>query len=168
MIFRIGKKESKVYKFDGHEVELFDSIHNLPILRMQRYNKYLMQASDIGNTLEDYDEKTLKAVQFLKKGMMTEAIQEFENRRQCVFNALNEFSPQGKAFAVLVKRIDDKEYKDFSPDALDKCLEHLDKIGLGNATSIEKLKEVKKKSKLNFLFTIQKLFQRTETKKLPL
>jgi len=155
-----------IYKHENHEIELFDSIHDLPIMRFQKYNKYLMQASEVGNTLEDYDEKTLKAVQFLKKNMLAEAIQEFENRRQCVFNALNEFSPQGKAFAVLVKRIDKIEYKDFTPDSLDRCLVHLDKIGLGNATSIEKLKEVKKKSKQNFMSIFQKLFRKAETKKL--
>lgn len=156
-----------IYKHGKHEIELFDSIHNLPILRFQRFNKYQMTASEIGNTFEDYDQRTSKALQFIRKGMNEEAIQELENRRQTVFYAYNEFSPMGKSFAVLVKRIDKTYYEDFSPDNLDRCIEHLEKIGLGNATSIEKLKEVKKKSKRNWSFIIPNFFQRTEIKSKP-
>jgi len=117
-----------VYKHGKHEIELFDSIHNLPILRFQRLNKYQMQSSEIGNTFADYDQRTVKVIQFLKKGMTEEAVQELENRRQTVFNAFNEFTPMGKSLAVLVKRIDDVEYHDYSPDNLDRCLEHLERI----------------------------------------
>lgn len=134
-----------IYKHGKHEIELFDSIHNLPILRFQRFNKYQMISFEIGNTFEDYDKRTQKIIQFLKKGMTTEALQELENRRQSVFNAFNEFTPTGKAFAVLVKRIDGVNYETFSPDDLDRCLEHLERIGLGNKDSIEKLIEIKKK-----------------------
>lgn len=134
-----------IYKFNNHEIELFDSIHNLRILRFQRFNKYQMQACEIGNTFEDYDYRTAKAIQFIKKGMTTEAIQELENRRQTVFNAYNNFTPIGKSLAVLIKRIDETNYDTFSPDDLDRCLEHLDRIGFEIGESIEKLKEVKKK-----------------------
>ena len=153
-----------IYKFEKHEIELFDSIHNLPILRFQRFNKYQMQSSEIGNTFQDYDNRTIKIIQFIKKGMTEEAAQELENRRQTVFNAYNEFTPKGKAFAVLVKRINNISYEDFSPDNLDRCIHHLDKIGLGYDTSIEKLTEVKKKSKPNFWFIFRRIFQKTETK----
>lgn len=138
-----------IYKFKNHEIELFDSIHNLPILRFQRFNKYQMQTVEIGNTFADYDQRTQKALQFLQKGMTNEAIQELENRRQTVFNAFNEFAPSGKTFAILVKRIDKTYYNTFSPDDLDRCLDHLEKIGYGFGDSMEKLKEVKKKSKPN-------------------
>lgn len=156
-----------IYKHGKHEIELFDSIHNLPILRFQRFNKYQMIASEIGSTFQDYDQRTVKALQFIQKGMKEEAIQELENRRQTVFNAFNEFSPIGKSFAVLVKRIDKTEYDDFSPDNLDRCLEHLERIGLGTINAIESLREVKKKSKRNWWFTIRSFFQKTETKNKP-
>jgi len=154
-----------VYKYGKHEIELFDSIHNLPVLRFQRFNKYQMQASEIGNTFQDYDQRTVKISQFIQKKMFEEALQELENRRQTVFNAYNDFTPLGKSFAILVKRIDKVEYQDFSPDNLDRCLEHLDRIGLGFANSIEKLKEVKKKSKRNWWFTIRNLFQKMGIRK---
>lgn len=134
-----------ICKHGKHEIELFDSIHNLPILRFQRFNKYQMQSCEIGNTFADYDQRTQKVMQFIQKGMNDEALMEMENCRQTIFNAFNEFTPSGKSFAILVKRIDNVEYNTFSPDDLDRCLEHLDKIGLGNREAIEKLQEVKKK-----------------------
>lgn len=156
-----------IYKHKGHEIELYDSIHNLRILRFQRFNKYQMIASEIGNTFEDYDERTKKVLNFMNKKMYVEAIQELENRRQTVFNAYNEFTPIGKSFAILVKRIDDVRYNDFSPDDLDRCLIHLNRIGVDYETLTKKLSEVKKKSKPNWLFIIRNFFQRTERKNKP-
>lgn len=134
-----------IYKHGKHEIEIFDSIHNLPILRFQRFNKYQMMSIEIGTSFSDYDNRMMKALQFLKKGLTAEAIQELENQRQTVFNAFNEFTPTGKSFAILVKRIDGVEYDTFAPDDLDRCLLHLEKIGLSTKEAIEKLVEVKKK-----------------------
>lgn len=154
-----------IVKHGKHEIELFDSIHNLPILRFQRFNKYQMQTVEIGNTFGDYDQRTVKILQFLKKGMTKEAIQELENRRQTVFNAFNEFAPSGKTFAILVKRIDDKYYNTFAPDDLNRCLEHLERIEYGFANSMETLKDVKKKLKPNWLFIIQDVFRKMGIRK---
>lgn len=153
-----------VYKHGKHEIELWDSIHNLPVLRFQRFNKYQMQASEIGNTFEDYDRRSVKAIQFIKKGMADEAVQELENRRQTVFNAFNDFTPMGRSFAILVKRIDSVKYDDgFAPDDLDRVLDHLNRIGLGADTTVEKLSEVKKKSKPNWWSIFQRNSRKMET-----
>lgn len=151
-----------VYKFGKHEIEIFDSIHKLPFLRFQRFNKYQMQAVEIGNTFQDYDRRMAKGLAFLKKGMVEQAVKEFENQRQTVFNAYNEFSPVGKSFAVLIRRIDHVRYDEFTPDDLDRCLEHLSKIGFDIETSMDKLKEVKKKSKPNWWSIFQSNFQKVE------
>lgn len=147
----------------GHKIEVFDNVQSLPILRFQKFNKYWMIASEIGNTFEDYDNRTSKTLSFLQKGMIAEAMQELKNRRQLVFNAYNEFTPMGKAFAVMVKRIDDKYYNGTSPSELDEVLEHLDRIGLGYVKSMETLTQVKKKSRWNFRFITQMFSKKTET-----
>lgn len=149
-----------IYVHKTHTIELFDSIHSLKVLRFQRFNKYQMIASEIGNTFEDYDQRTSKVLAFLQKNMVSEAIQELENRRQTVYNAYNEFTPKGKSFAVLVKKIDDVVYDDFSPDTLDRCLEHLDRIGVTYETLLLKLSEVKKNWKRNWSFIIRRFFRR--------
>jgi hypothetical protein len=134
-----------VYKFKNHEIEIYDSIQNLPVLRFQKFNKYQMIASEIGNDFADYDKRTEKALAFLHKNMVQEAIQELNNRRQTVFNAYNEFTPIGKSFAVLIKRIDKQVYEMYAPDDLDAILKHLNDIGFNFKTSMIKLREVKKK-----------------------
>ena len=157
-----------IYRHGKHEIELFDSIHNLPVLRFQRFNKYQMQTIEIGSTFEDYDRRSVKAMQFIKKGMADEAIQELENRRQTVFNAFNEFTPVGRCFAILVKRIDSHNYSgSFAPDDLDRVLEHLERIGIPMDVTIEKLGDLKKKSKTNWWSIFPRIFQRTETANKP-
>ena len=156
-------KEQMIIYVNDHRIELYDNSQNLPILRFQKFNKYMMIANEVGNTFEDYDTRTAKALQFLQKEMVPEAIQELNNRRQAVFNAYNEFSPKGKAFAVLVKKIDDKRYEGISPNELDEVLKHLDRIGLGYLDSMKAISEVKKKSKLNYKSIIRNTSQRTET-----
>lgn len=152
-----------IVEYRGHKIEVYDNTQSLPILRFQKFNKYMMIALEVGNTFEDYDARTSKALAFLQKEMVSEAIGELNNRRQLVFNAFNEFTPRGKAFAVLVKRIDNKYYNGTSPSELDEVLSHLDRIGLGYVDLMEKLESVKKKSKPNCKFIIRSIFQRIKT-----
>jgi hypothetical protein len=137
-----------IYKFKNHEIELYDSIQNLPILRFQKFNKYQMIASDIGSDFADYDQRTQKALAFLQKNMVNEAIQELNNRRQLVFNAYNESNPNSRSFAVLVKRIDKQKFTKYAPDDLDQIMTKLNDIGFEAETMFEQLKEVKKKIEL--------------------
>ena len=134
MILKVGK----------HEVELYDSIQNMGILRVQKFNKYQMIGSHVGNTFADYEARTAQVYKFLQKEMVPEAMQELNNRRQTVFNAYNEFTPTGKAMAILVKRIDKRQYRDYSPNALDEILERLEVIGFDYATALSSLADVKK------------------------
>lgn len=132
-----------VYKFKRHEIEVYDSIDELPIFRYQKFHKYQMMQNDIGEDFADYDLRTQKALEFMKHGMIAEAMQELKNRRQLVFNAYNEFSAKGKAFAVLIKRIDKKVYDNKKPSSsdLDQVLEDLNDIGFDIKTSYEILTE---------------------------
>jgi len=148
-----------IVEVNGHKIEIYDNTQNLPILRFQKFNKYLMLSNEVGNSFEDYDRRTTKTLQFLQKDMVPEAIQELNNRRQAVFNAYNEYSPAGRGFAILVKSIDGKKYTGISPDELDEVLRHLEEIGLGQDLSLKKLMEIKKKSKPNLPF-ISRLFSR--------
>lgn len=148
-----------IVEVKGHKIEVFDNIQDMGILRFQKFNKYQMMANEVGHTFEDYDERTSKSLSFLDKGMVAEAIQEISNRRLTVFNAYNENMPKGRAFAVMVKRIDDKYYKGINPDDLDEILVHLERIGLGHIKSMETLTQVKKKSKWNWKYIFQKIFK---------
>ena len=127
-----------------HEIELYDSVQNMNIFRFQKFNKYQMYACEIGSTFEDYDQRTAEVYKFLQKGMVAEAMQSLNNRRQLVFNAFSEFKPTGKALAILVKRIDKRKYTDISSDGLDQVLKRLDEIGFTYEQTIDGLNDVKK------------------------
>lgn len=153
-----------IFEFGKHEIEIYDNIQDLPILTFQKFNKYQMMASEIGNDFEDYDRRTAKTIAFLDKGMVKEARQELENRRIAVFNAYREFTPVGYSFAVLIRRIDKKEYNKKTSEEIDDILKHLEKIGFDFKTSIEKLKEVKKKIDQQLLVYYPKFFPKNQNK----
>lgn len=131
-----------------HEIEVYDSIQKLPILRFQKFNKYQMIASEIGNDFSDFDRRMEKGLAFLHKNMIAEALQEFKNMRMTVWNAFEEFTPMGKSFAVLIRRIDNVVYEEFAPDDLDKILAHLSNIGFDIDSSVAALVAAKKKIEL--------------------
>jgi hypothetical protein len=135
----------KTIEFKKHRIEIFSSIEDLPIKRYQKFNKFLMIDNEVGSTFEDYDIRTQKAIELLSKNLKDEAIIELENRRLAVFNSYNEYSPVGFAFAILVKKIDDQEFSDYSDDGLNRIIETLDKIGFSFKELTENVQEIKKK-----------------------
>jgi len=157
MIFEYKNNDTK----KKHQIEVYDSVQNLPIKRFQKFNKYQMIAAEIGNSFSDYDARTAKTLEFLKKDMVKEAIQELENRRQTVFNAMNEFTPFGRSFAVLIKRIDEVNYIGYTPDDLDRILIHLEEIGFDVETAVDKLVEVKKKIDLELTVYFPRFFKKS-------
>jgi len=148
-----------------HEIEFYDSVQNMNIFRFQKFNKYQMYACEIGSTFEDYESRTAEVYRFLQKGMVAEAIQVLNNRRQTVFNAFNEFKPTGKALAILVKRIDERKFDDISSNGLDQVLKRLDEIGFTYEQTITSMNDVKKNSTQKSRFIFQGIFQRIQTLK---
>lgn len=134
MIVEIGK----------NKIELYDSIQNMGILRLQKFNKYQMIAAQVGNSFADYDKRTAETYRYLQSGMVPEAIQSLNNRRQLVFNSFEEYTPTGRAMAMLVKTINEREYKDFSPNALDEIVKRLEEVGFTYDHLLQSVSEVKK------------------------
>lgn len=147
-------------KIKGHKVVFYDSIKQMPIRRYQQSNKYLMIASDIGSDFADFDKRTLKVMEFLKKGMLGEAVKEMENRRQTIWNAYKNYNPQGMSLALLVKSIDGRPRNDISDEGLEKTLDELNRIGFTYDNLEEALSDVKKKSKFSLKRTFHIILNR--------
>jgi len=128
-----------------HKIEFFDSAETLNILRYQKFNKYLMLDNQVGSTVQDYDKRLMKSIQFLSQDMKEETRRELDNARQAIYNIQNEFSPKQKAIAVLVKKIDDKYYKNIDAGTISEIEKHLDRIGFTKELMDEVLEKVKKK-----------------------
>ncbi len=135
----------KKTEINGHIVVTFNDPEELPMRRYQRFNKFLMIANEVGSTFEDFNQRDAKAYAFLKNGLFPEAMQELKNRSQCVYNAFMEYSPKGRAMAILVHSIDDKIYTGHSSSTIDEILDKLEEIGLSYKQSNEIVNEAKKK-----------------------
>lgn len=105
-------------KIGKHTVEMYDAIDELPIVRFHKYQKFLLVDAGIGSDIAAFDQHIEKTRRFLMAGKTEQAQKELENLRQSVFLIQNGISPQHRAFAVLVTKIDGRECNDISDDAL--------------------------------------------------
>ena len=150
-------------KKKGVSVLFYENIKDMPVRRYQQSNKYMMIASDIGSDFADFDKRSLKTIEFLKKGMLAEAIQEIENRRMSVWNAYKCHNPKTQEFALMVKSIDGKPCNDITDEGLSETIKKLNSIGVTYNDMIQNLSEVKKKSKFSLNRIFQAILKRTQT-----
>jgi len=153
------------YKNKKHIVLFYDSEQDLPIRQYQKFNKNLMISSEVGNTITDFDQRETKINKFLKAGLAKEALQEQQNKRQCFYNAIQEYSPSNIATAYLVYSINGRCYTKKDEQGIKQILDKLDEIGFSERASKEVNREVKKKlmnrldyiSLISFLTTLSVL-----------
>ena len=131
-------------KLGKHKIELFESIDDLPFNRFNAFNKYIMLDAQLGSTIADFDEKTVKIHNFLSKEMIDEALKELYNLRNTVHNAQTENNMMGFAFASLIRRIDGEFITDYSTENLKLILDKLSKWDLTKLIVYTKTEEVKK------------------------
>lgn len=131
-------------KVGKNRIELYDSAENLNIVRYQKLNKYLMLSNEVGSNFDDYDHRLKKTLQYLNNDMTDKAKNEIQNSRQALFNIKQEFSPQLKALAILVKRINNKTYDSMDPTILKEVEDSIKKM-VTYKKMTEALEFVKKK-----------------------
>lgn len=120
----------KKIKVNGHDIEIYDSIDEMPIVRFQKYNKYLLIDSGVGSDMQDVMGHIDKIAIYMRKDQKMATI-ELQNLKQNIYLMQNEVSPKHLAFAVLVKRIDGQEMNDLSDTGLHHVLEILSEAKKG-------------------------------------
>ena len=115
----------KAVRLNGHKVELYNSIEELPIVRFHKYNKCLLVDAGVGSDLTAFDSHIERVVRYIRADKREEAAKEMENLRQNVYLIIQGMSPQHLAFACLVARIDGKPVTDLSDEGLQNILEQL-------------------------------------------
>lgn len=144
------------FQIGQHRVEIYDDIAELPIARFHKYQKMLLVDAGVGADITAFDQRIEKMRRFLMAGKPDKAQQELENLRQCVFLIQNEISPQHRAFATLVTKIDGKECTDISDDALNKIVEMLADAPISEVTA--NFLAVKKKIDAELMLYFPQLF----------
>jgi len=101
-------------KLNGHYLEMYDSIDNLPITRFQEYNRLAMLDAGIGGDLQSINEHVTTVLRHHQKGEGQKMKQELENMRQNMMFVVNKTSPRMKCFIPLIKSINGKLLTDIS------------------------------------------------------
>lgn len=125
----------KEVKIGKHKVLLYNSIEELPIVRFHKYNKMLLVDAGLGSDLEAIDGHIERAVRFIRNDQRKEAAAEMDNIRQTVFMIMQGMSPKHLSFATLVSEIDGKPCTDLSDDGLQKVLDMLSDVPIGEMTA---------------------------------
>lgn len=130
-------------KLGKHNVSFYDSIEDLPVIRFNRFNKYLLLDAGIGSDLVDVDNHIEKAIAYARSKTPEIGVTELENLRQNIYAIQTGLSPRHMAFASLVTEIDGKPCEDLSDDGIKKVVELLGDVINKDFTA--KTAEVKKK-----------------------
>ena len=96
----------KKVTLQGHKIEIYDSIDELPIVRFQIYNKYLLLDCGIGSDMESVDERLEKVYRYIKLKDLENLQKEVCNLREAIYFVISEMSPRYMAFCCLVGSLD--------------------------------------------------------------
>jgi chemotaxis protein CheY-P-specific phosphatase CheC len=154
----------KKVEIGKHVIEFYDSADSLPIKRFQKFNKHLMIDNEVGSTFEDFLKRDAKIMEYLKKEMWKEAVDEMGNKTQTAFNLYKEYSPKEHALAIMVYSIDGEVMNDYSSSALDAIIKRLDEMKLSKKDMDQTVSEVKKKSTRNWLNIFRRNSKKRQTR----
>ena len=146
----------------GHRVKLYDAIDEMPIVRFQKFQKYILIDSGIGGDVAAFDRRCEKIRRYLSQSKNDLAGQEMQNLRQCVYMIQSELNPGHRAFACLVESIDGERADDLSDEGLARVVSKLAGMTYGEAAS--ELGAVKKKIDSELSTYFPALFNGSETK----
>ena len=149
-------------KIGKHMVQMYDGIDELPIVRFHKYQKLLLVDSGIGADIAAFDQRMEKTRRFLMAGKSEQAQKELANMRQCVWLIQQGINPKHRAFAVLVKSIDGRDFEPTTDDVVDAILEILNDVPINELT--DRLDSVKKKIDDELLLYFPALFNSSDVK----
>ena len=134
-------------RLNGHYLEMYDSIDELPFARFQEYNRALLIDSGLGSDISAIDRHITQARRYNASGDTANTEQALQNMRQAVFNVLEKSSPEGQAFVALIRRMNGNPVDDLSPEACRAILDELGRKGL----TIGKLRGILAQIKKNWI-----------------
>ena len=152
----------QVVKIGKHTVEFYDTIEELPIVRFHKYQKLLLVDAGVGADIASFDQRLLRAREFIAANKPEQAQRELENLRQCVFMIQTGLAPKHRAFAVLITKLDGRDCTDIGDDALAAITETLNDAPEQDLTA--QLDAVKKKIDGELMLYFPALFNDSEVK----
>lgn len=145
-------------KVGNLDLEVFDSIEDLPMNRYHLFNRYLLIESGIGSDLSALDAHFEKVGKYLQLDQKDNALAEMTNLRNCVFMIQEQLKPDMMAYATLIYSINGKLVTDLSEQGLKDIkaqIEHASKN-----TLLRLFLGLKKKSKMNLRSIFRRLLKK--------
>lgn len=140
----------KVFRYNWHTVEVYDSIQDTPVTRFQAYNLNAMLDAGIGSDMDSFVRHRVKAIQFAQAGDLESAEREFVNMEMNLAFIMSNTSPEMQSFASLVKSIDGEAVEDISEDGIKATIARLGKKEFTLRMLREGLSHIKKKFDYEF------------------
>lgn len=116
-------------KINGHVVEFYAGIEELPFPRYQEYTRGLLIEAGIGSDLEAFARHIATIRRYNADGDKDSVDNAAKNLLQSVHFAMERINPRSIAFAALVARIDGKECNDLSETGLQATAKTLSQMG---------------------------------------
>lgn len=111
-------------------LRVYDSIDELPLIRFQAFNKFMLIDSGVGSDLNEITARINK-IKALIDNDTNKAKQELENIKTSMFLISENISPKYLAFTAWIHSVNGKEVVDFSDDKCKRLLNEINTIPVG-------------------------------------
>ena len=129
---------------NGNTVQVYSTAKEMPIVRYNEFQKYLLIDSGIGADVETIDGHYAKQIAYIASDKKDDAIKEAENTRHALASVLSGINYGSMAFAVMVTHIDGVPYDDISEEGIERTVKVLEATGISQG-EVEEATEVLKK-----------------------
>lgn len=146
---------------NGHLIELYDSIEDMPITRYNSFNRYSIIDSGLGNTFADVDQKITETIGLLNSDQKEKAVQSLLNMRNTYYFMFENIDPKCNSFLCMIKSIDGVPNDDISENGLLKAKGRLLKTKISRQMIVTLLGEIKKK----LMMSLKSIFRSSLTKR---
>ena len=138
---------------NGNTVQVYSTAKEMPIVRYNEFQKYLLIDSGIGADVETIDGHYAKQIAYIASDKKDDAIKEAENTRHALASVLSGINYGSMAFAVMVTHIDGVPYDDISEEGIERTVKVLEATGISQG-EVEEATEVLKKKIVDELGTL--------------
>lgn len=138
-------------KVNGHKLQMYDSIDEMPMDRFVQYNRALLLDAGIGSNVDDISGHLAKLQSQLKHKLYDDLSQQLSNYHQALVMAVSEPNLKTRAFAALVKSVNGKPFNDLTDESISNLQK---KLTFGVIRRF--LESVKKNLKLSSTFSSPK------------
>jgi hypothetical protein len=152
----------KEININGHLIELYDSIEDMPITRYNAFNRYSIIDSGLGNSFADIDQKITETIGLLNADQKEKAVQSLLNMRNSYYFMFENIDPKCNSFICMIKSIDGVPNDDISENGLAKTKDRLLKTKISRSMIVTLLSEIKKKLMMSLKYSFRNLLTKAK------